>query len=116
MLTGAMLGLMEQIGQDIQTLAGELDEREFFASRITRIQTLRLLASMAKNAGYIPDGIKQQMPEIDWHSWQTLAAALVQPELHRLQIWVAIKELIPLSLQHLSDYRRTHPELFSIVS
>jgi uncharacterized protein with HEPN domain len=115
MLTGAMLGLMEQIGLDILTLAGELDEAEFFASRMTRVETLRQLAAMAKNMAYLPFDIKVQMQEIDWAAWVSLSLALQQPSHHRLQIWVAIKELTPLTLQHLHDYKRIHPELFSIV-
>ena len=114
MLTGAMLGLMEQMGQDIVTLAGALDEREFFDSRSTQIITLRLLASMVKNVAYLPDDIKHCMPNIDWDAWHALGAALTDPASHRLQICVAINELVPLSLKHLSDYRRSHPELFSI--
>ncbi|MFA6922354.1 MAG: hypothetical protein WC216_10970 [Gallionella sp.] len=115
MLTGAMLGLMEQIGLDILTLAGELDEAEFFASRLTRIETQRLLECMTKNVAYLPFAIKVRMPEIEWASWAALGVALQNPSQHRLQIWVAIKELTPLTLQHLNDYKRIHPELFRIV-
>ncbi len=115
MLTGAMLGLMEQIGLDILTLAGELDEAEFFASRLTRTETLRLLGSMTKNIAYLPFEIKVRMPEIDWASWAALGVALKLSSQHRLQIWVAIKELTPLTLQHLNACRRTQSELFSLV-
>lgn len=115
MLTGAMLGLMEQIGLDILTLAGELDEAEFFSSRLTRIETLRLLDAMAKNIAYLPFDIKVRLQEIDWAAWAALTSALQQPSHHRLQIWVAVKELTPQTLQHLVDYKRIHPELFSIV-
>lgn len=36
MLTAAMLGLIEQSGLDILVRTGELDDQEFFASRLTR--------------------------------------------------------------------------------
>lgn len=114
MLTGAMLGLMQTIGQDIVTLAGELDEAEFFASRITLAETLRQLAAMSRNAQYMPFDIKVRTHRIDWASWAALAAALVKPSHHRLQIWVAIRELTPQTLRHLDEYRRAEPQLFSI--
>lgn len=41
--------------------------------------------------------------------------ALPNPSQHPLQIWVAVKELTPLTLQHLNDYKRSQPQLFSIV-
>ena len=60
MLTGAMLGLMEQLGLDILTLTEELNETEFFASRLTRTETLRLLRSMTKTAANLPAGVRDE--------------------------------------------------------
>lgn len=115
MLTGAMLGLMLQIGLDILTLTDEVGEAEFFASRMTRTETLRLLGSMAKTAANLPAGVRERMPEIDWAAWAALATVLAKPSHHPLQIWVAIKELTPVTLQHLNAYKRIHPQLFSIM-
>lgn len=115
MLTGAMLGLMMQTGLDILTLTEELDEAEFFASRMTRTETLRLLGSLTKTAANLPAGVRERMPEIDWAAWAALAVVLAKPSRHPLQIWVAIKELTPVTLQHLSAYKRIHPQLFSIM-
>lgn len=114
MLTGAMLGLMQSVGQDIVTLAGDLDDVEFFSSRITLAETLRKLASMSRNAQYMPFEIKVRTHKIDWASWVALDVALVKPSHHRLQIWVAIRELTPQTLRHLDEYRRKDPYLFSI--
>ena len=113
MLTGALLGLMRQLGLDIITLTEEIDEIEFFASRLTRIETLRLLDSMARTAADIPSEVRERMPQIDWVGWAALQIALVKPAQHPLQIWVAIKELTPVTLQHLNDYKRAQPTLFS---
>lgn len=112
MLSGALLGLMRQIGLDIITLTEEIDEVEFFASRLTRSETLRLLASFAQTASNLPDEVRKSMPEIDWTAWLALATVLSKPSQHRLQIWVAIKELTPLTLQQLNDYKRKSPRLF----
>ena len=115
MLTGAMLGLMEQLGLDILTLTEELGEAEFFTSRMTRAQTLKLLGSMARAAAELPIGTRECMPLIDWGAWTVLSKALANPSQHPLLVWVAIKELTPMTVQHLNDYKRSQPALFSIV-
>lgn len=115
MLTAAMLGLIQQTGLDIIVLTEELDEQEFYASRITRLETFRLLGVMAYTAHNLPANVREQLPEIDWGAWAALPAALMRPTAHPLQIWVAARELTPLTVQHLIDYRRVFPELFSLV-
>lgn len=115
MLTGAMLGLMEQLGLDILTLTEELNETEFFASNLTRAQSMKLLRSMSKTVDDLPAGVRERMPEIDWGAWATLQVALAKPAQHPLKIWVAIKELTPTTVQRLHDSKRKQPELFSIV-
>lgn len=115
MLTGAMLGLLRQTGMDIIVLTEELDEQEFFASRLTRQETLRLLGVMAYTARDLPAPVREQLPEIDWPAWAALPATLIRPNEHPLQIWVAARELAPRTVQQLIDYRRVVPELFSMV-
>lgn len=115
MLTGALLGLMRQLGLDIITLTEEIDETEFFASRLTRIETLRLLTSMAQTVGDVPVELRERMPQIDWAAWLALPEKLARPAQFPFQIWVAIKELTPMTVHHLNDYRREQPKLFSIV-
>ncbi len=114
MLIGAMLGLMEQLALDILTLTDQIDESEFFASRLTRAQTLHLLGDLAKTAGNLPAEARERMPQIDWAAWMALAKVLPKPSQHPLQIWVAIKELTPMTVQHLHNYKRVQPQLFSI--
>lgn len=115
MLSAAMLGLMRQLGLDIITLTEELDEGEFFASRLTRVQTLQLLGSMTQTAADLPAATREHLPEIDWEAWAALAGILPRASQHPLQIWVAIKELTPLTVQYLNGYKRSQPKLFSIV-
>jgi uncharacterized protein with HEPN domain len=114
MLTGALLGLMERIGLDIMTLTEEIDESEFFASRLTRVQTLKLLGNLVQTAANLPAETRERMPQVDWAAWAALANVLPRPAQHPLQIWVAIKELTPMTVQLLHDYKRTQPQLFSI--
>jgi uncharacterized protein with HEPN domain len=115
MLTGALLGLMRQLGLDIITLTEEISEADFFASRITRTETLKLLRSMAQTAADIPPEVRARLPLIEWHAWAALPVKLDKPTQHPLQIWVAIKELTPMTVQYLNDYKRSQPQLFSMV-
>ena len=115
MLTGAMLGLMERIALDIMILTEEIGEDEFFASRLTRMQTLQLLASFARTAANLPAETRECMHEIDWAAWSALAKVLTKPAHHPLQIWVAIRELTPMTVRHLNSYRKRQPQLFSLV-
>jgi len=114
MLTGALLGLMERIGLDVMILTDEIGESEFFASRLTRAQTFQLLGSLAQTAANLPNEAREHMPQIDWAAWVALAKVLQNPSQHPLQIWVAIKELTPMTVQQLHDYKRVQPQLFSI--
>jgi uncharacterized protein with HEPN domain len=115
MLTGAMLGLLQQTGMDVIVLTEELDEQEFLVSRLTRQETLRLLGVMACTARDLPAQVREQLPEIDWAAWAALPDALIRPHAHPLKIWVAARELAPLTVQRLIDYRRVVPQLFSVV-
>lgn len=114
MLTGAMLGLLQQTGMDIIALTEKLDDQEFFASRLTRQKTLRLLGVMAYTARDLPALVRDQLTKIDWPAWTTLPPALMRPTEHPLQIWVAARELAPRIVQQLIDYKRVYPELFSL--
>jgi len=115
MLSGALLGLLVQTALDIMVLTDEIGEAEFFASRLTRAQTLQLLGSLAKTAANLPADTRVRMPEIDWDAWAALAAILPEASQHPFQIWVVIKELTPKTLQQLHDYKNKQPQLFSMV-
>lgn len=115
MLTAALLGLMRQLGLDIIILTEELNETEFFASRFTRMQTLQLLKNLSQTASNLPAETRHSMKEIDWAGWSSLGRMLSEPSQHPFQIWVAIKELTPMTVQHLDEYKRKQPQLFSMV-
>lgn len=115
MLTGAMLGLMERIALDIMVLTDEISEEDFFNSRLTKAQTLQLLASLAQTAANLPAGTRELMHEIDWAAWASLRVVLSKPAQHPLKIWVAIRELTPMTVQKLNGYKKTQPQCFSVV-
>ena len=115
MLTGAILGLMRQLAMDIIVLTEEISDTEFISSRLTRTETLRLLKSVSETAKTLPEETRELLHEIDWATWLALPMVLESPSNHPLQIWVAIKELTPMTVQQLNGYKKVHPELFSIV-
>jgi uncharacterized protein with HEPN domain len=112
MLTAAMLSLIERTGLDIVVLTEALDDQEFFASRLTRLETFQLLGNMADTARNLPPKVREQLEAIDWEAWAALPVALARPSVNALRIWVAAKELTPLTVQSLIDYKRVYPELF----
>ncbi len=114
MLTAAMLGLIEQTGLDIIVLTEELDDQEFFASRLTRLRTFQLLATLAESLRNLPVEVREQLSAINWDAWAALPAALERPTEHGFRIWVAAKELTPLTVQNLIDYKRVYPHLFKL--
>ena len=114
MLTGAMLGLMERIALDIMVLTDEIREEDFFNSRLTKAQTLQLLISLAQTAANLSAETRECMHEIDWAAWASLRIALANPAQHPLKIWVAIKELTPVTVRKLNDYKKIQPQLFSM--
>lgn len=114
MLTAARLGLIEQTGLDILVLTGELDDQEFFASRLTRLQTYQLLGTLAETARHLSAEVRMRLPAVDWDAWAALPLALARPGEHAFRIWVAAKELTPLTVQSLIDYKRIYPELFAL--
>lgn len=114
MLTPAMLSLIEQTGLDIIVLTEELDDREFFASRLTRLQTYQLLGTLAETARNLPAEVRARLSVIDWGAWAALPVALTRPNDNAFRIWVAAKELTPLTVQGLIDYKRIFPELFRL--
>jgi uncharacterized protein with HEPN domain len=115
MLTGTMLELMRQIGLDIIILTEEINETEFFTSRLTRSETLRLLHNMTKTVASLPVKTREHMPELDWAAWDDLAKVLDNPSKHPLQLWVTIKELTPTTLHKLNGYKKSQPQMFSVV-
>lgn len=115
LLTAALLGLIEQTGLDILILTEALDDREFFSSRLTRLQTYQLLGTLAETANSLPNEVRARLSAIDWPAWAVLPTSLARPDANALRIWVAAKELTPLTVQGLIDYKRVYPELFRIV-
>jgi uncharacterized protein with HEPN domain len=119
-LTAVMLRMIEQTGIEILVLTEELDDQEFFANRLmlrpTRLQTFQLLGTLAQTARNLPQEVRKRLSAINWEAWDSLPLALAQPTQHAFRIWVAAKELTPMTVQSLFDYKRTEPDLFNMTT
>ena len=115
-LTAVMLRMIEQTRIDILVLTEELDDQEFFASRLTRLQTFQLLGALAQTARNLPLDVRKRLSAINWEAWDALPLALANPTQHAFRIWVAAKELTPMTVQNLFDYKRIEPDLFNMMA
>lgn len=115
LLSGALLGILEEAGMAIMTLTEGSEPEEFFASRITQQEVLRQMRIMAETAASISEELKQKMPEIDWAGWYVLYSQLAgQGGFERDALWFAVRSLVPATLLWMRVYRKELPEIFSI--
>ncbi len=113
MYAAAMLANFFESGWAIQVLVGDLDRTQYFASRLTRHEIQRHLRIMADTAAALPAEVRQQMPAVDWQAWIALDAVLPGVSAaHRDAVWQAITGLIPVTGQHMRQYRASRPDLF----
>lgn len=114
LVSGALLGILEEAGLAIMTMTEDIEADEFFASRITQQETLRQMRVMAETVSNIPEVISHQMIEIDWTAWRVLRSQLVSGEnAGRDALWFGVRSLVPATLMWLRFYRTKTPELFS---
>jgi hypothetical protein len=73
-----------------------------------------LLGTLADTARNLPAEVRTKLPDIDWEAWAVLPAALARPDENAFRIWVAAKELTPLTVQGLIDCKRVYPTLFEL--
>lgn len=112
--TSALLGLIDQSGLAVATLAEGLDEADLRRSRLTRAELLRHLRVLASSAIAVPPSARQDMPELDWEGWRLLYLRLQAGAGEDLDdaIWFAIHSVVPATLLWLRVYRQSQPQLF----
>jgi uncharacterized protein with HEPN domain len=114
LLQGALLGVIDTACTEILTLTEEVGEAEFFRSRLTHGETVRRLRAVAQAAADLPEPARGAIAEIDWARWRALGAELAAGTAGPLAVWVAVRELTPLTLNWLRVYRQSQPELFRL--
>lgn len=112
----ALLGIIEQAGLGVLTLAENLDREELLRSRLTRWEVRRQLRTLTDSLEALPYALQQAMPEIDWAGWHRVGLQLLEPsgEPHDDALWFAVESLTPALLLWLRVYRSNQPELFAM--
>lgn len=112
--TSALLGLIEQSGLAVATLAEGLDEADLRRSRLTRAELLRHLRVLARSAIAVPPSAREDIPELEWEGWRLLSLRLQAESGGDLDeaIWFAIHSVVPATLLWLRVYRQSQPQRF----
>lgn len=112
----ALLGVAEQAGLDVLTLAENLSRDELLRSRLTREEVQRQLRAIADALSALRPELRRAMPEIDWSGWEHLRSALAATAGEALDeaLWFAVESLTPALLLWLRIHRRSQPELFAM--
>jgi uncharacterized protein with HEPN domain len=115
-VSGAMLGILQEAGNSILIMTEGLEYDEFFNSRITKQEVHRQLQVMADTTFNLPYELKQRMLEIDWEAWSALSMQFTKKnEYMQDAVWFAIRSLVPATLLWLRVFHKSTPELFSFV-
>jgi uncharacterized protein with HEPN domain len=117
MLSGAMLGILEEAGTAVLTLSEGLEEEEFFATRLTQQEVSRQIRTIAQTAVAMPEEVKLQLAEIDWAAWSALETQFSSTGgLDRDALWFGVRSLVPAMLMWMRVYRHNQPELFTFTA
>jgi uncharacterized protein with HEPN domain len=115
-VSGAMLGILQEAGNSIMIMTEGLEYDEFFKSRITQQEVLRQLRAMTDTSFNLPYEIKQRMIEIDWEAWSALSVQFSKSdESMNEAVWFAVRSLVPVTLLWLRVFHKNSPQLFSFV-
>jgi len=110
----ALLGIIEQAGLGVLTLAENLSREDLLRSRLTREEVSRQLRILTDSLAALPPELQRAMPEIDWPGWLRAGLQLMEPRGEACDdaLWFAVESLTPALLLWLRVYRRNQPELF----
>jgi uncharacterized protein with HEPN domain len=115
-VAGLLNGFFEA-GWSIQVLLGDMDEAEFRTSRLARPAILDHLRNMSGCARELPPSVRDQMPDVDWLAWESLAAVLPpRTHAHEQQVWTVLQHWLGPAGQALRRYRRRLPALWQLFS
>jgi hypothetical protein len=113
-LNSARLGLIEQAGTAVAILVEGLTRDELLRSRLTRVEVLRQLKTLADSSAQVTPGARFDMPEMDWAGWDAMRPRFSAPPGDALDdaLWFACEALVPATLLWLRVYQQSQPELF----
>ena len=109
----ALLSIIEEAGIGVLTLTEGLEQNEYLASRLTRLETQRQLNTMCTSMAAMPAAVQTQFAEIDWAGWKMVTRQLASADNDAQPTeWFAVQALVPATLMWLRVYRSNQPELF----
>lgn len=118
LVTSALLGIVEQAGLAVLTLAENLSQDELLRSRLTRAEVQRQLTTLADSLAQLGPTGQTAMPDLDWDAWLKLQAVLHGPPGPALDdaLWFASNSLAPATVLWLRVYRKEKPALFKMTA
>ena len=114
MLTGALLGIVEDAAHAILTLTDGVDDATLFSLHLTRDEAIRRLIVIADSLGNLPADAAAALSSLDRDGWAMTARGLhsIQRATVDEALAFGVRSLVPALILNLRRYRRSHPELF----
>jgi uncharacterized protein with HEPN domain len=114
-VSGSLLAILEEAGENILTLTEEIEPEAFFNSKITQHETMKQLRNMTETAANLPVEVKYDIAEVDWAGWSMLNMQLTTAGgFEKDAVWFAVRSLVPATLMWLRVYRKDKPEHFKL--
>lgn len=113
MYIASLLANFFEAGWSIQVLLGDMNRSQYEASRLARPTIERHLRTMSDSARALPAEVREQMPRVDWQSWEELGDYVPPRDEHaRALVWTALESWLPPAGAELRRYRRQLPALW----
>jgi len=102
-----------EAGWSVQVLLGDMDRAQYEASRLARPAIQKHLRTMATTAASLPGDVREQMPKVDWQSWEDLGEHLPpRSPADRDLVWTVLEHWLPPQGGELRRYRQQLPGLW----
>jgi hypothetical protein len=109
------LAEMEDAATSALTLAEGLDREALLRSKLTLREVRHHLSRACAAMTGLSEGASSALPELDGPAWAAIEGSLHADEAGRGDAaWLALQELMPITLGWLRVYRSQRPELFRV--
>lgn len=107
-LRGALLGNLQDAAEVIERCVADCDDREtVFALPAAREEVMAALELIRESVLALPAADKADMPDVPWAAWEAIRFSHSGPAWEwRKHVWSIIHELVPVTLQGVSRYRK----------
>lgn len=109
----SLLANFFEAGGSVQVLLSDMDRAQYEASRLARPAIEHHLRTMVDSAAALPPKVRDQMPQVDWQSWEDLGAHLPpNGPADRDRVWAALAHWLAPAGRELRRYRQQLPQLW----